>query len=67
MFCAQIKGEVWPFAYNWFKYSGKLVAVSTLFVHDRSDSFVSKLHLIQSSKVPFDTAIEFALCAKTFP
>ena len=48
-------------------YSRKPVAVSTPFVYGRSDFFVSKLHLIQSSRVPFDTAIEFALCAKTFP
>ena len=48
-------------------YNQKSVAVSTPFIHDELDFFVSKLHFIQSSKVPVDTAIEFALCAKTFP
>ena len=35
------------------------------FLHDRSDFFRSDLNLIPSSRVLFDTAIEFALCAKT--
>ena len=37
------------------------------FLHDRSDFFVSELNLVPSSRVSFDTAIEVALCAKTFP
>ena len=66
MFCAQFKCEVWLFAYNLLNYSRKPVAVSTPFVYDRSDLFVSELHLIQSSRVSLDTTIEFALWAKTF-
>ena len=54
-------------AWELLNYSRKPVAVSTSFVYDRLDFFVSELHLIQSSIVPLDTAIEFALCAKTFP
>ena len=37
------------------------------FLHDRSDFFAFVLNLIPSLRVPFDTATEFALCAKTFP
>ena len=42
------------------------VAVSTPFLHDRSDCFAFELNLIRSSRVPSDTAIEFAQCGKTF-
>ena len=45
----------------------KPVVVSTPFLHDQSDFFAFELNLNPSSRVPFDTAIEFALCAKTFP
>ena len=38
-----------------------------LFLHVRSDFFASELNLIPSLRVLFDTTVEFALCAKTFP
>ena len=50
-----------------FNCSRKPVVVSTPFLHDRSDFFTSELNLMSLSRVPFDTAIEFAVCAKTFP
>ena len=37
------------------------------FRRDRSDIIALELNLIPLSRMPFDTAIEFALCAKTFP
>ena len=33
----------------------------------KSNFFAFELHLIPSLRVPFDAAIEFALCAKAFP